>query len=137
MAEHPLTHWVVSLTAADVLQVQGTLVAITEATLATLTEEDIPATGSAYTVIIRLVVCGDVSPAGGGDGVANVVDALRVLKISVGAVAATAYEQIAGDVNSDNQPDPDGDGDIDVLDALRVLKGAVDLVEITSSEGLI
>ena len=133
MAEHPLTLWVVSLTAADVLQVQGTLVAITEATLATLTEEDIPATGSAYTVIIRLVVRGDVSPAGGGDGVANVVDALRVLKISVGAVAATAYEQIAGDVNSDNQPDPDGDGDIDVLDALRVLKGAVGLVEITSS----
>ena len=133
MAEHPLTLWVISLTAADVLQVQGTLVAITEATLATLTEEDITATGSAYTVIIRLVVCGDVSPAGCGDGVANVVDALRVLKISVGAVAATAYEQIAGDVNSDNEPDPDGDGDIDVLDALRVLKGAVGLVEITSS----
>jgi hypothetical protein len=98
MAEHPLTHWVVSLTAADVLQVQGTLVAITEATLATLTEEDIPATGSAYTVIIRLVVCGDVSPAGGGD-------ALRVLKIPVGAEAATAYEQITGDVNPDNEPD--------------------------------
>jgi hypothetical protein len=32
-------------------------------------------------------------------------DALRVLKIPVGAEAATAYEQIAGDVNPDNEPD--------------------------------
>ena len=81
------------------------------------------------------IVCGDVHPAGGGDGDDDILDALRKLKIAVGLVVPTARELIAGDVHPDNDPDPDGDGDIDVLDALRDLKASVGLVVITSCGG--
>ena len=80
------------------------------------------------------IVCGDLSPAGGGDGALNVFDALRALKIAVVLITPDAREQIAGDV----EPailDPHGDGDIDVLDALRILNDVVGTVSITSCGG--
>ena len=81
------------------------------------------------------VFCGDVHPAGGGDGDDDILDALRKLKIAVGLVIPDQREMIAGDVHPDNETGPDGDGDIDVLDALRDLKAAVGLVAITSCGG--
>ena len=95
----------------------------------------VKAVPASVTVVLPVMVCGDVHPAGGGDGDVDVLDALRDLKISVGLVTADAREQIAGDVHPDNEPDPDGDGDIDVLDALRDLKASVGLVTITSCGG--
>ena len=81
------------------------------------------------------IVCGDVHPAGGGDGDDDVLDALRKLKMAVGLVTPDERELIAGDVHPVNDSGPDGDGDIDVLDALRDLKAAVGLVEIASCGG--
>lgn len=96
-------------------------------------------------------VCGDVHPAGGGDGDADVFDAHRMLKMAVGLIVPTPQEIVSGDIQPDNDPLPDleigaeaepdidpplhGDGDIDVLDALRSLKAAVGLVTITSCGG--
>ena len=89
--------------------------------------------GNILSVIVA--VCGDVHPAGGGDGDDDILDALRKLKIAVGLVIPDEREMIVGDVHPDNDSGPDGDGDIDVLDALRDLKAAVGLVEITSCGG--
>ena len=130
----PLTLWVLTLTAADVVQDQQTQLAITAATLGTLNEEDIPAEGSTQDVTVANVVCGDLQPAG-GDGDVDVFDALRTLKIAVDLVTADAREKIAGDVHPDNETTSDGDSDFDVLDALRVLKDAVGLLTITSCGG--
>ena len=80
-------------------------------------------------------VCGDVNPAGGGDGDVDILDTLRVLNMSVGLVVPTPKEKIAADVQPDNDPDPHGDGDVDVLDALRILKAAVGPATITSCGG--
>ena len=61
-------------------------------------------------------LCGDVHPAGGGDGDDDVLDAVRKLKMAVGLVVPTPRELIAGDVHPDNDP-PAADGDVDVLSA--------------------
>ena len=99
------------------------------------------APGTAVDLVVSLgeaadVFCGDVHPAGGGDGDDDILDALRKLKIAVGLVTPDERELIAGDVHPENETGPDGDGDIDVLDALRDLKAAVGLVTITSCGGL-
>ena len=130
----PLTLWTVSLTAADVSQDQQTQLAVTQVTLGTLAEEEIPAEGTALDVTISAIVCGDVHPSGGGDGDVDVLDALRTLKLAVALVTPDAREQEAADVHP-AVSEPAGDNDIDVLDALRVLKGAVGLVTITSCGG--
>lgn len=101
----------------------------------TATDTQAASGNSSVDVTISSIVCGDVHPAGGGDGDVDVLDALQELKISVSLVTPDDQEQIAGDVHPDNTPDPDGDSDIDVLDALRVLKASVGLVEITSCGG--
>ena len=80
------------------------------------------------------VVCGDLHPAGGGNGDVNVLDALRALNIAVGSVTPDSRELKAGDVHP-ALSDPAGDGDIDVLDALRILKESVGLVTSTSCGG--
>lgn len=91
----------------------------------TINDDELPPTGG----------CGDVHPAGGGDGDVDVLDALRSLKIAVGIVVPSTGEQVAGDVHPNNDPDPDGDGDNDVLDTLRILKAAVGSATITSCGG--
>ena len=93
------------------------------------------ANGNPYGPDPSAITRGDLHPEGGGDSDVDVLDALRTLKFAVGLVTPDAREQIAGDVNPDNDPDLDGDGDVDILDALRVLKGAVGLISLTSCGG--
>jgi len=134
----PLTLWLLGLTAVEVAQDQATQFGVTQVTLGTLAEDDIPAQGTTLDVTITSVVCGDVHPAGGGDGDVDVdvdvLDALRTLKIGVKLVTPDARESIAGDVNPATS-EPAGDGDIDVLDALRVLKTSVGAATMTSCGG--
>jgi len=75
-------------------------------------------------------LCGDVHPNGQGNGVVNVLDALRVLKIANGLIIPNDLERVIGDVHPENANGPNGDGDIDILDALRVLKAAVGLIDL-------
>jgi hypothetical protein len=130
----PLTLWSLILTADKVEQDRQDQLAVTQLTLADLAEAEIPAKGAALDVVITGVVCGDLHPAGGGDGDVDVLDALRTLKISVDLVTPDSWEATAGDVHPATA-EPAGDGDIDVVDALRVLKDTVGLVTITSCGG--
>ena len=73
--------------------------------------------------IIRLRCSGDMN----GDGIVDVADALKLLKIAAGLVAATPDDLIQGDVAPFVNGKPQPDGRIDIGDVIIILRKAARL----------
>jgi hypothetical protein len=74
--------------------------------------------------LIKGYASGDVN----GDGIVDIADALRALRIATGQVMPTAADMSLGDVAPLLNGRPQPDGKIDIRDVVVILRRALGLV---------
>ncbi len=77
-------------------------------------------------IVPSVILYGDLN----GDGIVDVADALRSLKIAIGLITPTASDQSRGDVGPLVNGKVVADGKIDITDAVLILEKTVGLVSL-------